>query len=91
MLRRLAAVVRELPASGIPLGRFAAETCGDAHALDDGRPLATPTVSRARAIGGRRTVRTVVPRAAPTTFPTTAPSGPSSPSARRPVKRDEQM
>ncbi|MBT2207497.1 TIGR02679 family protein [Actinomadura sp. NEAU-AAG7] len=51
-LRRLAAVVRALPASGVPLGRFAAETCGNAHALDDGRPLATLANSSARAIAG---------------------------------------
>lgn len=52
MLRHLAAVVRGLPAAGLPLGRFAAETCGNAHALDDGRPLATLAVSCARAITG---------------------------------------
>ncbi|MBO2456372.1 TIGR02679 family protein [Actinomadura violacea] len=52
MLRHLAAVARALPAGGIPLGRFAAETCGNAHALDDGRPLATLALSCARAIAG---------------------------------------
>ncbi|QXJ23410.1 TIGR02679 family protein [Actinomadura graeca] len=52
MLRRLAAVVRALPASDVPLSRFAAETCGDAHALDDGRPLATLALSSARALVG---------------------------------------
>ncbi|RKS78836.1 uncharacterized protein (TIGR02679 family) [Actinomadura pelletieri DSM 43383] len=51
-LRRLASVARALPASSIPLGRFAAETCGSAHALDDGRPLATLASSCARAIAG---------------------------------------
>ncbi|WP_067449775.1 TIGR02679 family protein [Actinomadura macra] len=52
ILRCLAAVVRDLPASGVPLGRFAVETCGNAHALDDGRPLATLAVSGARAVAG---------------------------------------
>lgn len=52
LLRHLAAVARALPASGIPLGLFAAENCGDAHALDDGRPLATLALSCARAIAG---------------------------------------
>ncbi|WP_131737345.1 TIGR02679 family protein [Actinomadura roseirufa] len=52
LLRHLASVVRALPASGVPLGLFAAETCGSAHALDDGRPLATLAVSCARALGG---------------------------------------
>src|SRR5437868_10496858 len=52
LLRRLAAVVQALPASGVPLGTFAAKTCGHAHALDDGRPLATLAVSGARAIAG---------------------------------------
>jgi uncharacterized protein (TIGR02679 family) len=52
MLRHLAAVVRELPASGVPLGLFAAQTCGNAHALDDGRPLTTLAFSCARALAG---------------------------------------
>lgn len=52
MLRHLAAVVGGLPAADLPLGRFAAETCGNAHALDDGRPLATLALSCARAIAG---------------------------------------
>jgi uncharacterized protein (TIGR02679 family) len=52
LLRHLAAVVEGLPAAGVPLGRFAAETCGNAHALDDGQPLATLAVSCARAIAG---------------------------------------
>lgn len=52
MLKQLAAVVQALPACGVPLGWFAAETCGNAHALDDGRPLATLAISSARAIAG---------------------------------------
>ncbi len=34
-------VVRNLPSPGEPIGRFAARMTGDAHALDDDRPLAT--------------------------------------------------
>ncbi|WP_165978610.1 TIGR02679 family protein, partial [Actinomadura darangshiensis] len=51
VLAALAAVVRRLPSPDIPLGRFAAETCGHAHALDDG-PLATLALSSARALTG---------------------------------------
>ncbi|MES9537501.1 TIGR02679 family protein [Actinomadura sp. NPDC000600] len=51
VLRRLAAVLRRLPSPDIPLGQFAAETCGHAHALDDG-PLATLALSSARALAG---------------------------------------
>ncbi|MBY8965959.1 TIGR02679 family protein [Algiphilus sp. NNCM1] len=41
MLERSAAVLERLPDNGIPLARLAAETLGDAHALDNGRPEAT--------------------------------------------------
>ncbi|MFG2085493.1 MULTISPECIES: TIGR02679 family protein [unclassified Spirillospora] len=51
ILHHLAAVVRRLPSPDIPLGRFAAETGGHAHALDDG-PLATLALSSARALTG---------------------------------------
>lgn len=50
LLGHLTAVLDRLPASGLPLGRLAAETCGDAHALDEGRPLATLALSAARAL-----------------------------------------
>lgn len=36
-----ARVLGKLPARGIPLARLAAETLGDSHGLDAGRPLAT--------------------------------------------------
>ncbi|MFF0573661.1 TIGR02679 family protein [Streptosporangium saharense] len=52
LLGRLTAVLLRLPHSGIPIGRLAAETCGDAHALDEGRPLATLALSAARALSG---------------------------------------
>nr|WP_246422578.1 TIGR02679 family protein [Nocardiopsis mwathae] len=48
----LAGVVSSLPADGIGLGTFAARTCGDAHALDDGRPLSTLALGAARALTG---------------------------------------
>lgn len=48
----LARVVTQLPASGEPLGRFAARVLGDAHALDDGRPLTTLALGAARALAG---------------------------------------
>lgn len=52
LLDRLAAVVRRLPSPDIPLGRLAAQTCHDAHALDDGTPLSTLALSAARALAG---------------------------------------
>ncbi|GAA2003686.1 hypothetical protein GCM10009799_33500 [Nocardiopsis rhodophaea] len=48
----LAEVVTALPAEGVGLGTFAARVCGDAHALDDGRPLATLALGAARALTG---------------------------------------
>jgi uncharacterized protein (TIGR02679 family) len=50
LLADLARVVAELPSSGEPLGTFAARTAHDAHALDDGRPLATLALGAARAL-----------------------------------------
>jgi uncharacterized protein (TIGR02679 family) len=52
LLADLARVVAELPSSGEPLGTFAARTARDAHALDDGRPLATLALGAARALAG---------------------------------------
>jgi uncharacterized protein (TIGR02679 family) len=52
LLADVARVVAELPSSGEPLGTFAARTAGDAHALDDGRPLATLALGAARALTG---------------------------------------
>jgi len=45
-------VLGELPSDGVGLGRLAAQTTGDAHGLDDGRPLATLVLSAARALAG---------------------------------------
>jgi uncharacterized protein (TIGR02679 family) len=52
LLSAAAAVLRRLPSRGIPIGRLAAECCGDAHALDDGRPVGTLALSAARALAG---------------------------------------
>jgi uncharacterized protein (TIGR02679 family) len=67
LLDATAAVIRRLPAGsagvsvgagvpvgggGVPIGRLAAECCGDAHALDDGRPVGTLALSAARALAG---------------------------------------
>jgi uncharacterized protein (TIGR02679 family) len=52
LLSAVAAVLRRLPSRGIPIGRLAAECCGDAHALDDGRPVGTVALSAARALVG---------------------------------------
>jgi uncharacterized protein (TIGR02679 family) len=52
VLDRLAAVLDRLPSPGIPLGRLAVESCGDAHALDEGAALATLALSAARALDG---------------------------------------
>ncbi len=64
MLRRLAAspdaaavlvaellrVLDALPSTGVALGRLAAASTGDAHALDDARPLATLSLAAARVL-----------------------------------------
>jgi uncharacterized protein (TIGR02679 family) len=52
LLDQVAAVLRQLPSRGVPIGRLAAECCGDAHALDDGHPAGTLALSAARALAG---------------------------------------
>jgi uncharacterized protein (TIGR02679 family) len=52
ILAQVAAVLLRLPSGGIPIGRLAAECCGDAHALDDGRPVGTLVLSAVRALAG---------------------------------------
>ncbi len=52
LLDQVAAVLRRVPAPGLPIGRLAAECCGDAHALDDGRPAGTLAQSAVRALAG---------------------------------------
>jgi uncharacterized protein (TIGR02679 family) len=51
-LGQTAAVLTRLPSQGVPIGRLAAECCGDAHALDDGRPVGTLALSAVRALAG---------------------------------------
>lgn len=41
LLDKARAVLQALPATGVARARLAAETLGDAHALDDGEPVAT--------------------------------------------------
>jgi len=52
LLAQVAAVLRRLPSRGVPIGRLAAESCGDAHTLDDGRPVGTLVLSAVRALAG---------------------------------------
>jgi uncharacterized protein (TIGR02679 family) len=52
LLIGVAAVLRRLPSPAVPIGRLAAECCGDAHALDDGRPVGTLVLSAVRALAG---------------------------------------
>lgn len=52
LLAHLTLVLRHLPATGEPLGRFASRYAGGAHALDDDRPLTTLTLGAARALTG---------------------------------------
>jgi uncharacterized protein (TIGR02679 family) len=52
LVAQAAAVLRRLPSRGIPIGRLAAECCGDAHALDHGRPVGTIVLSAVRALAG---------------------------------------
>ena len=53
LLSQVAAVLRQLPSPGVPIGRLAAECCGGAHALDDGNPAGTLALSAARALAGQ--------------------------------------
>jgi uncharacterized protein (TIGR02679 family) len=52
LLEQVTTVLSRLPSGGIPIGRLAAECCGDAHALDDGRPAGTLVLSAVRALAG---------------------------------------
>jgi len=52
LLRQVAEVLCQLPSPGVPIGRLAAECCGDAHALDDGQPAGTLALSGVRALAG---------------------------------------
>jgi uncharacterized protein (TIGR02679 family) len=52
LLGQVAAVLSRLPSRGVPIGRLAAECCGNAHALDDGCPVGTLVLSAVRALAG---------------------------------------
>ena len=52
LVRQLCSVLRALPTAMEQLPRFAARVLGNAHALDDGNPLATLVLGAAREIGG---------------------------------------
>ncbi|WP_245849167.1 TIGR02679 family protein [Lentzea kentuckyensis] len=52
LFTKLNVVVGNLPSPGEPIGRFAARMTGDAHALDDDRPLATLALRAARTLSG---------------------------------------
>lgn len=45
-------VLDELPSDGVALGRLAVQTTGDAHGLDEGRPLTTLVLSATRVLAG---------------------------------------
>jgi uncharacterized protein (TIGR02679 family) len=48
----LVGVLDALPSGGVALDELAAAATGDAHALDDGRPLAAPALAAARVLAG---------------------------------------
>jgi uncharacterized protein (TIGR02679 family) len=52
LVAQLVRVLDPLPSAGLALGRLAAATTGDAHGLDDGRPLATLSLSAVRVLAG---------------------------------------
>lgn len=52
LVQALLRVLDALPSTGIAGGRLAAETTGDAHGLDDGRPLATLALAAVRVLAG---------------------------------------
>lgn len=52
LIEALVRVLDAVPSTGLALGRLAAETTGDAHALDDGRPLSTLSLGAVRILTG---------------------------------------
>lgn len=52
LIEALVRLLNALPSTGLALGRLAAETTGDAHALDDGRPLSTLSLGAVRVLAG---------------------------------------
>jgi uncharacterized protein (TIGR02679 family) len=55
LLERADIVLRRLPADGVPLSQLAAETLGNAHALDSGEPTATIILAAWRHLERRHT------------------------------------
>ena len=55
LLKRADIVLRRLPADGVPLSQLAAETLGNAHALDSGEPTATIILAAWRHLERRQT------------------------------------
>lgn len=51
LLEAAAQVLAQLPRHGVPLSRLAAGTLGDAHALDEGRPVGTLVLAAVRGTG----------------------------------------
>jgi uncharacterized protein (TIGR02679 family) len=52
LVESLVRVLNALPAKGLALGRVAAAATGDAHALDDGKPLSTLALAAVRVLVG---------------------------------------
>jgi uncharacterized protein (TIGR02679 family) len=52
LVDQLLRVLDSLPATGVAVGRLAAEATGDAHGLDDGRPLTTLALAAVRVLAG---------------------------------------
>jgi uncharacterized protein (TIGR02679 family) len=52
LVEALVRVLDALPSTGLALGRLAATVTGDAHALDDGRPLSTLALGAVRVLSG---------------------------------------
>jgi uncharacterized protein (TIGR02679 family) len=52
LVESLVRVLEALPSSGLALGRLAAAATGDAHALDDGKPLSTLALAAVRVLAG---------------------------------------
>jgi uncharacterized protein (TIGR02679 family) len=52
LVEALVRVLDALPSPGLALGRLAAAATGDAHALDDGRPLSTLSLGAVRVLAG---------------------------------------
>jgi uncharacterized protein (TIGR02679 family) len=52
LVEALVRVLDAVPSPGLALGRLAATATGDAHALDDGRPLSTLSLGAVRVLAG---------------------------------------